>query len=84
MINNSINTNETKLITTHHFFIFLLINNLIMYMEAGAVPAMLIPMSQSFSMSTSDQGLLGGIVFFSIAVGGPIAGIYTYIYYIYK
>lgn len=59
-----------------YFFKFLLCANLIMYMEAGAVPAMLIPISRSFAMSTTEQGVLGGIVFLSIAFGATFAGIF--------
>jgi MFS family permease len=56
------------------FFKFILTAYLLMYMEAGAVPAMLISLADTFDMSTGQQGLLGGIVFLSIAVGGPFAG----------
>lgn len=56
------------------FFYFLFCVNVLMYMEAGAVPAMLIPLATSFSMSLSEQGLLGGVVFLSIACAGPFAG----------
>ena len=58
-------------------FYFLFTANLLMYMEAGAVPASLLPLSSSFRMSLVEQGLLGGIVFLSIACGGPFAGIIT-------
>ncbi len=57
-----------------YFFNFILAANLLMYMEAGAIPAMLIPLADSFGMSTGEQGMLGGIVFLSIAFGGPFAG----------
>ena len=56
------------------FFYFLFSANVLMYMEAGAVPASLLPLAASFSMSLTEQGLLGGIVFLSIAFAGPFAG----------
>jgi hypothetical protein len=56
------------------FFYFLFTANLLMYMEAGAVPASLLSIAASFDMSLSEQGLLGGIVFLSIAFAGPFAG----------
>lgn len=65
------------------FFYFLFISNLLMYMEAGAVPASLLPLAASFEMTLAQQGMLGGIVFLSIAFAGPFAGIigtYTYIH----
>ena len=58
------------------FFYFLFTANILMYVEAGAVPASLLPLAASFSMSLSAQGLLGGIVFLSIAFAGPFAGVH--------
>lgn len=59
------------------FFYFLFAANILMYMEAGIVPASLLPLAGSFDMSLSEQGLLGGIVFLSIAFAGPFAGAFA-------
>ena len=56
------------------FFQFLLFVNFLEYLEAGAVPALLLPLSQSFHMSPGQQGLLGGVVYLSLSIGGPFAG----------
>ena len=55
-------------------FIYLLLSNAFMYLEAGTVPAMLLHIARSFSMSPASQGLLGGIVYLSLCIGGPVAG----------
>lgn len=59
-----------------HFYLFkyLILANTILYMETGSVPALLIPITQSFDMSYAAQGILGGIVYFSLGFGGPMAG----------
>lgn len=45
-----------------------------LYLEAGAVPAMLIQISDSFDMTSGQQGLLGGIAYLSLGLGSPFAG----------
>ena len=56
------------------FFQFLLFVNFLEYLEAGAVPALLLQLSTSFHMSPGQQGLLGGVVYLSLSIGGPFAG----------
>ena len=56
------------------FFQFLLFINFLEYLEAGAVPALLLELSTSFHMSPGQQGLLGGVVYLSLSIGGPFAG----------
>lgn len=57
-----------------YLFHFLLLANLFQYMEAGAVPALLVTIAESFNMNSGQQGLLGGVVYLSLGVGGPFAG----------
>lgn len=45
-----------------------------LYLEAGAIPAMLIQISQAFNMSPGLQGVLGGIAYLSLGFGSPFAG----------
>lgn len=52
----------------------LLIANFLQYLEAGAVPALLLVISESFNMNAGQQGLLGGVVYLSLGSGGPFAG----------
>ena len=57
-----------------YLFKFLLFANMCLYLEAGAVPAMLLQISEAFGMTPSYQGLLGGIPYLSLGLGSPIAG----------
>jgi len=55
-------------------FYFMLTANACLYLEAGAVPAVLLQIGHAFDMSSGAQGLLGGIVYLALSVGGPFAG----------
>jgi MFS family permease len=55
-------------------FQFLLLANFLEYLEAGAVPALLLHLARSFYMSSAELGLLGGVVYLSLSIGGPFAG----------
>jgi MFS family permease len=55
-------------------FKFLLLANLLQYLEAGAVPAQLLQLSSAFHMGHGQQGLLGGVVYIALSCGGPFAG----------
>jgi MFS family permease len=68
MVNRG-NDNESQ-----YLFQFLLLANLLQYLEAGAVPALLLPLSKAFKMTSGQQGLLGGIVYLSLGIGSPFAG----------
>jgi len=57
-----------------YLFKFLLLANICMYLEAGAVPAMLLQIANSFGMSSGQQGLLGGVVYFSLGFAGAFSG----------
>lgn len=43
-----------------YLFKYLLLANFIQYLEAGAVPALLISLSRDFDMDHAQLGLLGG------------------------
>jgi MFS family permease len=55
-------------------FYFMLAANACLYLEAGAVPAVLLQIGLAFSMNSGQQGLLGGIVYLALSIGGPFAG----------
>ena len=57
-----------------YLFKCLLLANFLQYLEAGAVPALLLQLSISFNMGSAKQGLLGGVVYLSLSLGGPVAG----------
>lgn len=55
-------------------FNFLLLANFFQYMEAGALPALLLSIANSFGLNSAQQGFLGGVVYLSLGTGGPFAG----------
>ncbi len=57
-----------------YLFKFFLFANLCQYLEAGAVPAMLLILSKDFGFGHGQEGLLGGVVYLAISFGGPFAG----------
>jgi MFS family permease len=57
-----------------YLFKYLLAANFLEYLEAGAVPALLLNLAKSFDMNSGQLGLLGGIVYLSLSFGGPFAG----------
>lgn len=57
-----------------YLFKYFLIANFLQYLEAGAVPALLLSLSDDFDMGHGQQGLLGGIVYIALSFGGPFAG----------
>lgn len=40
--------------------------------QAGAIPALLLQISESFDMPSSQQGMLGGVAYLSLGLGSPI------------
>lgn len=57
-----------------YLFKCLILANFLQYLEAGAVPALLLDLSNSFNMNSGQQGLLGGVVYLSLSLGSPFAG----------
>ena len=58
-----------------YLFKWIIAMQMILYMEAGAVPAILHDLTPAFSLSFADKGLLGGIVYLAISATCPIAAI---------
>jgi len=58
-----------------YLFRYLLLANILLYLEAGAVPALLVTLAEQFGMDQAQQGFMGGIVYLMLCVGAPVAGI---------
>lgn len=56
-----------------YLFKYLLAANFLEYLEAGALPALLMQLTSSFQMKPGEIGLLGGIVYLSLSIGAPFA-----------
>ena len=57
-----------------YLFKFVMVAQVFVYMEAGALPALLHELVHTyFQMDFSMQGLLGGVVYLAISAGAPVA-----------
>ncbi|KAG2761730.1 hypothetical protein PC129_g3142 [Phytophthora cactorum] len=54
-----------------YLFKFLVLTQVFMYLEAGAVPSLLQQFTLTFRLSPQEQGLLGAIVYISISLASP-------------
>ena len=59
---------------------YFLLANFLQYLEAGAVPALLVSLSRDFDMDHGQQGILGGAVYLALSIGGPFAAYFLKYY----
>lgn len=59
--------------SNRYLFPFILLTQIVVYMEAGAVPALLNELASSFQMSFWMQGLMGGLGYIFLSAGCPAA-----------
>ncbi|KAG6582752.1 Major Facilitator Superfamily (MFS) [Phytophthora cinnamomi] len=57
--------------SSEYLFKFLVLTQVFMYLEAGAVPSLLQQFTLTFRLSPQEQGLLGAIVYISISLASP-------------
>ena len=57
----------------HYLFKWIVLAQVIVYMEAGAVPALLNDLTTAFELDFEDKGILGGIVYLAISAACPVA-----------
>ncbi|KAI9922048.1 hypothetical protein PsorP6_000190 [Peronosclerospora sorghi] len=57
--------------SSDYLFKFLVLTQVFMYLEAGAVPSLLQEFTHTFSLSPQDQGLLGAVIYISISLASP-------------
>jgi sugar phosphate permease len=55
-------------------FKFVMLNQILLYLEAGSVPALLGTLRAEFSLTYVQAGWLGGVVFLAIGIASPFAG----------
>lgn len=56
---------------SEYLFKYLIITQIGMYLEAGAVPSLLQQFTLTFHLSPQEQGLLGAVVYISISLASP-------------
>ncbi|KAG7401861.1 hypothetical protein PHYBOEH_010324 [Phytophthora boehmeriae] len=57
--------------SSEYLFKFLVLTQVFMYLEAGAVPSLLQQFTLTFRLSPQEQGLLGAVVYISISLASP-------------
>ncbi|KDO27812.1 hypothetical protein SPRG_07410 [Saprolegnia parasitica CBS 223.65] len=57
-----------------YLFKFIIMAQIFVYLEAGAVPALLVQFTETFELTPQDQGLLGAIVYIALSLGSPLSG----------
>ncbi|KAH7491984.1 hypothetical protein KRP22_002530 [Phytophthora ramorum] len=57
--------------SSEYLFKFLVLTQVFMYLEAGAVPSLLQQFTLTFHLSPQEQGLLGAVVYISISLASP-------------
>lgn len=56
-----------------YLFKYIVLAQIVVYMEAGAVPALLQLLTLAFSLSFTEKGFLGGVVYLAISFAAPLA-----------
>ncbi|KAL0592635.1 hypothetical protein ABG067_000199 [Albugo candida] len=54
-----------------YLFKYLILTQVIIYFEAGAIPCLLDELSVSLQMSATEQGALGGVVYLALSIASP-------------
>lgn len=58
-----------------YLFKYIIIMQVVVYLEAGAVPALLSNLKEAFQLTFVEQGALGALVYFWLSLTCPVAGI---------
>nr|CCA24187.1 Major Facilitator Superfamily (MFS) putative [Albugo laibachii Nc14] len=54
-----------------YLFKYMILTQVIIYFEAGAIPCLLDELSVSLQMSATEQGALGGVVYLALSIASP-------------
>jgi MFS transporter, Spinster family, sphingosine-1-phosphate transporter len=57
-----------------YLFKYIILAQIVVYIEAGAIPALLTQLKVIFNMSYNEQGALGGVVYLFLSMACPLAG----------
>ena len=58
-------------------YVYLIVIQVVLFSETGALPALLVSMTEDFKLTFAEQGYLGGIVYLGIALGAPFTSLLT-------
>lgn len=61
-----------------YLFKYLIITQVVVYLEAGAIPCLLDQLSVSLGMNATQQGALGGVVYFTLSAASPLCAYFLH------
>lgn len=61
-----------------YLFKYLIITQIVVYLEAGAIPCLLDQLSVSLGMNATQQGALGGVVYLALSAASPLCAFFLH------
>lgn len=61
-----------------YLFKYLILTQIIVYLEAGSIPCLLDQLSVSLHLTATEQGALGGVVYLSLSAASPICAFFLH------
>ncbi|TDH65391.1 hypothetical protein CCR75_003007 [Bremia lactucae] len=61
-----------------YLFKYLILTQIIVYLEAGSIPCLLDQLSVSLNLNASQQGALGGVVYLALSAASPLCAFFLH------
>lgn len=61
-----------------YLFKYLILTQMVVYLEAGAIPCLLDQLSVSLGMTATQQGALGGVVYLALSAASPLCAFFLH------
>ncbi|TYZ64427.1 hypothetical protein PybrP1_008295 [[Pythium] brassicae (nom. inval.)] len=61
-----------------YLFKYLIVTQMVVYLEAGAIPCLLDQLSVSLGMTATQQGALGGVVYLALSAASPLCAFFLH------
>ncbi|KAL4169077.1 hypothetical protein KRP22_010006 [Phytophthora ramorum] len=61
-----------------YLFKYLILTQIVVYLEAGAIPCLLDQLSVSLSLDATQQGALGGVVYLALSAASPLCAFFLH------
>uniref|UniRef100_M4BYL4 Major facilitator superfamily (MFS) profile domain-containing protein n=1 Tax=Hyaloperonospora arabidopsidis (strain Emoy2) TaxID=559515 RepID=M4BYL4_HYAAE len=61
-----------------YVFKYLILTQIIVYLEAGAIPCLLDQLSVSLNLDATQQGALGGVVYLALSAASPLCAYFLH------
>ncbi|RLN51311.1 hypothetical protein BBJ29_005121 [Phytophthora kernoviae] len=63
-----------------YLFKYLILTQIVVYLEAGSIPCLLDQLSVSLSLDATQQGALGGVVYLALSAASPLCAFFLHRY----